>query len=326
MRAMILAAGLGTRLRPLTALRAKPALPVRGRPVIAYLLELLHHHGVREVMINLHHLPSTLERAVERFAPGDMHITYSREPAALGTGGGIRRARSFLEQSDPALVLAGDMLLDMDLGALISRHEAAGNSCTLALRRDPRAAEFGTIGLDAAGRIVRIGSRFDLGQTEDTSAVFIGVRVFSPSAFGSMPDMESFEDLSDWLAVDLKRGVETIRGVVLEPGDCTWEPVGTPAEYLGVNLEPPPLSFLGPTFGAAEGTHLLGPGADVILGTGARLGKGAQLERCVVWENERVPDDFRASGGVFAGGRFYAIEDACPPRNGAGGDRERING
>jgi NDP-sugar pyrophosphorylase family protein len=323
---MILAAGLGTRLRPLTDLRAKPALPVQGRPVIACLLELLHHHGIREVLINLHHRPASIEAAVEGFAPEGMSIRYSREPAPLGTGGGIRRARDFLCESETSLVLAGDMLLDMDLGALIAHHRRAESTCTLVLRRDPRDAQFGTIGLDASGTVRRIGSRFDLGGGDDASGVFIGVRVFSRSVFGSMPERDSFEDLSDWLAPDLERGVSTIRGLVLEPGDCVWEPVGTPTEYLNANFSPPALSFLRPTFPPAQGTHLMGAASDVILGTGSKLGKGAKLERCVVWEDERVPADFRGSGGVFAGGNFYALSDVSSPMNTAGGDGEQIHG
>ena len=122
-RAMILAAGLGTRLRPLTDLCAKPALPVRGIPVIALLLELLKRHGVSQVIVNLHHRPESVRDAVNAFKPSGIEVVYSDESEPLGTGGGIRQARDFLLQSDPCLVLAGDMLLDLDLGDVISRHQ-----------------------------------------------------------------------------------------------------------------------------------------------------------------------------------------------------------
>ena len=84
MRAMILAAGLGTRLRPLTRFRAKPALPIRGRPTISILLDVLSRHGIREVMINLHHLPQTIQKAVELDCPESMEITWSTMPGATG--------------------------------------------------------------------------------------------------------------------------------------------------------------------------------------------------------------------------------------------------
>ena len=92
MRAMIVAAGLGTRLLPLTKLLPKPALPVRGVPLVAYQLALLRDHGVREVAINVHHLPEALEAAAERWCPPGLALRFSREPELLGTGGGHRAA------------------------------------------------------------------------------------------------------------------------------------------------------------------------------------------------------------------------------------------
>lgn len=312
MRAMILAAGLGTRMRPLSQLRAKPAMPVLGRPVIAYGLALLARHGVTEVIVNLHHLPESITRAVERFGPPGLAVSYSHEPEPLGTGGGIRRAREFLAASDPSIVLAGDMLLDLDLGDLIAAHRRSGATCTLVLRRDPRAPQFGTIGIDAGGRVRRIARRFDLGGERD-AGVFLGVRILSPAIFDCLPDLPddaAFEDLSDWLAPALRAGHSGIRGHILESHEAVWEPVGTLEEYLAANLAPPTLSYLGPGEIAAEGTKVRGRTADVVVGATARIGSGAVIERCVVWEGERVPSGFEARGGVFAGGRFYACEEA----------------
>ncbi|MEZ4291625.1 MAG: nucleotidyltransferase family protein [Myxococcota bacterium] len=138
---MILAAGLGTRLRPLSALRAKPALPVLGRPVISLLLELLARHGVREVLINLHHLPETIRSAVAGDCPDGIEVEWSEEPRPLGTGGGIRRAADFLRGSPECVVLAGDMLFDADLAALARTHRRSGRGA-IVLRDDPRADRF----------------------------------------------------------------------------------------------------------------------------------------------------------------------------------------
>ena len=136
MRAMILAAGLGTRLRPLTALRAKPALPIRGRPVISLLLDFLSRHEIREVMINLHYLPHTIRAAVDADRPPSMRIIWSEESEPLGTGGGIRRASEFLSGDDECVVLAGDMLIDIDLTSLLESHRQSGLDATLVLRDD----------------------------------------------------------------------------------------------------------------------------------------------------------------------------------------------
>ena len=311
MRALILAAGLGTRMQPLSRLRAKPALPVLGRPGIAWLLELLAHHGVKETAINLHHLPHTIEEAVTRWAPKNLAVRYSRETEPLGTGGGIGRLKDFLAQSDPALVLAGDMLLDCDLTALIAEHRASGADCTLVLQ--PRSQEnrnFGTLGLDGRGALRRIADRFDLGG-EVEAGVFVGVRILSPKLFEQLPDLArdcAFEDLSDWIAPLLSAGSAEIRGRLLEPEKLVWRPVGTPGEYLASNFSPPRVSFLGDTNPIAPGTRILGKHADLVLGAGAQLGADANLRRCVVWENEKVPKKFQAEGGVFGDGNFYA----CP--------------
>ena len=150
---MILAAGLGTRLRPLSDLLPKPALPVRGVPVIGGLLSLLSAHGFREVLVNLHHLPDRMQRAAEASCPAEVELRFSHEETLLGTGGGIRRAVDFLRGSDVCLVLGGDMLLDLDLTALISAHEERQRRVTLVLRDDPRAGNFGTIGIGEEGSV-----------------------------------------------------------------------------------------------------------------------------------------------------------------------------
>lgn len=312
MRAMILAAGRGTRMRPLSDLVAKPALPVLGRPVIGWLLELLHAQGIREVAVNLHARPDSIRSAVERSAPSDMEIHYFHEKQLLGTGGGIAAAQEFLSASDPAIVLAGDMLVDLDLAKLIREHTESGALCTLVLLRDPeRASMFGTIGLDARGCVRRIAERLDLGQ-EVQAGVFVGLRLFSPSAFESLPQAHptgSFEDLTDWLGPLLTQGSQSVRGCILAPDELAWTPVGTPLEYLNANLDPPNASYLAPTQRVFANTQRLGKNADVIVGPGAHLGHGAQLHRCIVWENESVPQNFQAAGGVFAGGKFYLCED-----------------
>ncbi len=301
MRALILAAGLATRMRPLSDLRPKPALPVRGLPVVAYLLRLLEHHGVSEVCLNLHHQPERMRRTAEAYCPAGVHLNFSHEPKLLGTGGGMRRVAEFLAKSDPCLVIAGDMLLDVDLAGLIQRHRERQDRVTLLLRRDSRNESFGTIGVDREGAVRRIGTSSDLGGETD-AGVFVGVRVVAREALESLPERDIFEDLRDWLLPQLEVGEPGIRGDLLAPANCTWEPVGTLAEYLQVNFEPTPFSFMdGDALARAGGTRL---GPDLIVGAGARVPEGAALERVVVWDGEQVPADTSARDGTFAGGRF----------------------
>ena len=315
MRAMILAAGLGTRLRPLTNLRAKPALPVRGRPVISLLLEMLARHGVRDVMVNLHHLPATIRSAVERDRPAESRITWSREERPLGTGGGIRRAADYLRESDDCLVLAGDMLLDLDLGDLLGRHRASGRDVTLVLRDDPRGRRFGTIGIDADGTVTRIGKAASDG-TEIRSALFTGVRFFARDALTDWPDAEAFEDLRDWIWPMTRARRERLGAEILSARSCVWEPVGTHDEYLAANFSPPDLSYLDVESAAsAIGVHLE---PELVIGAGATIAPGASLRRVVVWDGEHVPDGTRAREGTFAGGRFHPSRPE--PSDGRGDD------
>ena len=307
MRAMILAAGLGTRMQPLSALRPKPVLPVLGIPLLAWPLAWLARHGVREVVLNLHHLPHATRAAAEAWAPPGLSVRFSEEPDLLDTGGGIRHAADFLRESDPSVVISADMICDLDLANLVARHRDRGDRLTLALREDARSERFGTIGLDAAGRIRRIARRFDLGG-ETRAGVNVSVYVFSAAAFDSLPERTVFNHLDDWVAPELTRGADDLGGVVFSPEALLWEPVGTPAEYLAVNLDAPSVSYFDPARHARALGVRLEPG--LVVGAGATLGRGVLLRRAVVWDGETVPDGLRAEDGVFAGGLFHPCSGA----------------
>jgi len=307
MRAMILAAGLGTRMRPLSELLPKPVVPVRGIPLIAWPLAWLARHGVREVIVNLHHLPHVTRAAAERWAPPGLAVHFSEEPVLLGTGGGIRRAAAFLRESDPCLVLAGDAIFDLDLAPLLARHRARRDAVTLVLREDARADRFGTIGIDAECRVRRIASRFDLGG-ERRAGVYVSINLIAARAFDTLPARDVFVHLDDWLAPLLRAGAQDVCGEPLDAA-CSWAPVGTPAEYLAANLRPTPVAY----FDADAQARALGVRLepDLVIGAGAELGAGVELRRAVVWQGERVPAGLQASGGVFAGGRFHPCEPAA---------------
>lgn len=305
MRAMILGAGLGTRLRPLSDLRPKPALPVRGIPVVAYQLALLERHGVREVAINTHHLPERLQAAAERHCPAGVRLHFFHEPELLDTGGGIRNVAGFLAADDVALILAGDMLLDTDLTALVAAHRERGDAVTVLLRDDPRGATFGTIGIDGEGRVRRIGGRFDLGG-EHEAGVYTHATVVNAQALETLPPERVFGHLDHWLMPRLAAGARDIGAVRLAHDAMVWEPIGTLAEYLAANLEPPKLSYLDADEVAGRmGVRIEG---SVVIGAGSRLGRDVRLERVVVWDGETVPDGFHGSGGVFAGGAFHRCD------------------
>jgi len=315
---MIVAAGLGTRLLPLTRWRPKPAVPVRGVPLIAYSLALLARHGVDEISINLHHLPEQLEAEARAWCPPGVRLHFSREDELLGTGGGIRRVADFLRESDPCVIIGGDMLLDCDLSALARTHRERKDSVTLLLRDDPRAEQFGTIGVDEEGCVRRIAKRFDLGGST-RAGVYAWANLVSSRAFDSLPDLESFSHLDAWWAPLLRAGDRDIRAEIAGPDDGLWEPVGTLEEYLDANLRPLALSYLDVEAASQRAGARVDPdgtgGAERVIGAGARLGSGVRLRRAVVWDGEQVPAGFEAEGGVWAGGAWHpAGSHTGPPK------------
>ncbi len=150
---MILAAGLGERMQPVSGRCAKPALPVLDEPLVARMLRQLAEQGIESAVLNLHAHPESVREAAGGAA---IPVEFSSEPELLGSGGGIRAARTRLEPGGRFLVLNGDMWLDLDLRAFLEAHERAGAVATLALRDDPRKRRFGTIGYNGGGSVCRI--------------------------------------------------------------------------------------------------------------------------------------------------------------------------
>jgi mannose-1-phosphate guanylyltransferase len=183
---MVLAAGLGTRLRPLTLDRPKPLVAVHGRPLIAYNLLLLRRYGVVDVIINLHHQGDALRVALGDGRAFGVRIVYSPEDPLLDTGGAIKNAASLLGDDD-FLVLNGDTIIDLPLDALIAAHRARDAAATLVLRHDPEQQRYGLVEIDAGERIRRF-----LGRPSDVDAtlvpyMFAGVHVLSPRVLDHMP-------------------------------------------------------------------------------------------------------------------------------------------
>jgi mannose-1-phosphate guanylyltransferase len=190
MRAMILAAGKGTRLRPLTDSVPKPLVEVAGRPMIAFALQLLRDAGIREVVINLHHLGALIRGRLGDGSAYGVRITYSDEEPILDTGGAIAAARALLD-GDTFVVLNADTFIDLRLQDVIDFHRRRGAIATMVLREDPAALRRDRIRIDAAQRIWRI---FDEGPPSADGAegfpslfMYAGVQVLEPRVFTYLP-------------------------------------------------------------------------------------------------------------------------------------------
>ena len=188
MKAMVLAAGQGTRLRPITDAKPKALVPVAGRPMIEYPLLLLRHYGVREIMINLHHLGEQVKKHLGDGSKLDLEISYSEEPELLDTGGGLLKAKPFLH-GETFIVINTDALIDLNLAAVIDFHKANNAAVTLVLRPDALADQYGSMDIDAVGRICRfLNTKTSLGETAGPTrkVMFTGVQILERKIFQYM--------------------------------------------------------------------------------------------------------------------------------------------
>lgn len=289
MKAMVLAAGLGLRMRPLTLLRAKPALPVLDRPLLQLTLERLARAGVRDVVVNLHHLP---ESVIEASGPGRRHglrVCYSREREILGTGGGPRKVREFFGR-EPCLLVNGDVFFDFDLRALVARHRASGALATLALRPLPDPRAYSSVVTDRRGRILSIAGRPR--PARGTVSMFASVHVLEPRLLERLPPGPS-DSVRDLYMPLLAEGAH-LAGVRCAGA---WYDFGRPALYRDAQLR----------MLRGRGQVLVGSGARVapaaavrrsVLGARSRVAKYARVERSVLWEGAVVEAGARVLGSI----------------------------
>jgi mannose-1-phosphate guanylyltransferase len=228
MKAMVLAAGLGLRLRPLTETTPKALVTVGGRPMIEYSLLLLRHHGIREVIINLHHLGDQIVAHLGNGAKLGLHITYSREMELLDTGGGLLKAKPFLA-GETFIVVNTDVLIDLSLADLLAFHREKAAIATLVLRADEQADRYGSIDIDANGRVCRfLDTQAPVKSGEVTKLMFTGVQVMEPEIFDYMESdgsLQKFSTTKHTFPRMLTAGTQ-LYGFHFEG---FWQDLGTPA-------------------------------------------------------------------------------------------------
>lgn len=222
---MILAAGLGTRLRPLTNTIPKPLLPIAGTPLIVWNLLLLKRHGFHQVVINLHYLGPMIEQALGDGSKFGMRIIYSHEPVILGTGGGIKKAEPYFS-GEPVLILNADTLVELDLEALWDFHRSRGAVATLVLREDPEADRWGVVEVGEQDRILRITGRGVREAATIARRMFAGIHILHPRLLQQVPKGVASSIIDPYVAA-IERG-EPVLGYDLRG---YWSDIGTPERY-----------------------------------------------------------------------------------------------
>lgn len=226
LRAMILAAGRGQRLRPITDSLPKPLVVVGGRPLIDYALDCVARAGIHRVVVNLHHLGPLIRDHVGDGSRYGLEVDYSEEVILQETGGGIRDARPFLEGST-FVTMNADTIVDVDLGPLIESHLARGALATMLLRKDPRMAEFGLVETESDGRVGRFLGRARPGCREPLEPfMYTGVQVLGPRIFDYLATEGPFSITRVSYPAMLEAG-ETVQGIAF---DGAWITVGTAGE------------------------------------------------------------------------------------------------
>lgn len=234
MKAMVLAAGLGSRLRPLTESTPKPLLPLGPYPLIVWNLLLLRKHGISEVMINLSYLGEQIRQTLGKGTQWHMHLSYSHEPSLLGTGGALKQVESFFKD-EPFLVWNGDTVADVDVAHVVAQHRREAALATMVLRDDPDVDRWGVIETDRDNRVLRIKGKGRMTEATDEPPLrrmFAGVQVVDPRLLHPVPPGVC-SSILDAYVFWLERGA-AIAGYVFSG---YWSDVGTVERYRRVQRD-----------------------------------------------------------------------------------------
>ena len=282
--ALLLTAGLATRLRPLTLVRAKAAVPIAGESLVSRIVRWLTVHGVSDLVINLHHLPETLTSVVGDGSGLGARVRYSWEqPMVLGSAGGPRRALTMIG-AETFLIVNGDTLTDLDVGALAAVHSQSGALVTLALVANRQPLKYGGVRLDRESRVTGFVPR---GASAIGSYHFVGVQVAHADVFRPLPPDRVIHSIGGAYDELLSRRPGSIRGFVSDP--AFWD-VGTISDYWRTSL-----AFMDGAGGEEQwrGRHArIDASARIhrsILWDDVEIGAGAVLEDCIVTDGTRVP-------------------------------------
>jgi NDP-sugar pyrophosphorylase family protein len=285
---LVLAAGLGTRLDPITRIVAKPAVPLAGRTLIERVLTHLRQSGVGQVVINLHHRPETIAAVVGDGAHLGVRVRYSWEQPVLGSAGGPRHALPLLER-DRFFIVNGDTLAEIDLAGLAAAHAASGAAVTMAVAPHPDHGRYGGVVLDGFDRVVA----FVPAGRANGSWHFVGTQV---------TDAEVFAAVADGVPAETTAGIYRDM-VARQPGRVRGWRVTAPALDVGT-----PRAYLDAALRLAGESVVVEPGAIVdpdarvrasVVWPGARIGPHVDLDGCVVAGRVSIPARFSARAAVL---------------------------
>ena len=323
MKAVILAGGEGTRLRPLTLSTPKPVAPVVDRPFLQHQLDLLAGSGVSEVVFSIAYQPEQVEAVFGDGSGFGIRIRYAVESTPLGTGGAVKNAEPLLDER--TIVLNGDVLVDLDLASVVARHEAERASATIVLTPVRNPAAYGLVETDLDGRVLRFVEK-PRPEEIRTNTINAGIYILETPVLGLMPPGVQYSIERGFFPALLERG-DRVLGPVHEG---YWIDIGTPQKYLQVHrdilarrfpvaldgvarsggwihrdarvasdavLEPP--FYVGPGCEVAAGAQL---GPDAVLVAEVTVAEGARIRDSVIWRGTSIGPDAEVDESLIGPG------------------------
>lgn len=263
MRAMILSAGYGTRLWPLTEDRTKPAIPILGKPLVGYVAEYLAGYGCNEIVVNLHHRPESVRAALGDGSKYGVRLQYVEEPVILGTSGALDNARELLN-GETIVVINGKIITDIDLNAALETHQRTGAIATLVLLPNAECRAF-TVVETEGGFLKRFGSMPLLSDYAGNEAplMFTGIQILEPRIFDYIPRGVFSHSTTDVYPQAINQGEQ----VAAHVATGKWYELSTLRRYLDISLE----------MLADRGEHLA-------TGSACSISKDADVTQSVLWD------------------------------------------
>ena len=287
MRAIILAAGYGTRLWPLTVDRTKPAIPFLGKPLVGYVAEYLGRYGCREVVVNLHHRPESVRAALGDGSRFGVHLEYIEEETILGTSGAMDNARHLLE-GETFFAVNGKIVTDIDLTKALETHRRTDALATLVLLPNARRERFSIVET-RDGLITGFGGmpaplsadESEQADEADVPLMFTGIQILEPRIFDYIPHGVFSHSVTDVYP----QAIAQDERIVAHIASGRWYELSTIPRYLDISL-----------------ALLRDTGRDVFQGEGCNISSGAEVRESLLWDNVRVEDKALVRRAVLGDG------------------------
>lgn len=273
---MVLSAGYGTRLWPLTEDRTKPAIPILGKPLVGYVAEYLAGFGVKEIIVNLHHRPESVRRSLGDGKKFGVNLHYVEEPEILGTSGALDNARALLE-GESFIVINGKIITNIDLHAAWDTHRRMNALATLILLPNAKRERFSVVET-SDGLITRFAG-MPAPEGSDSPLMFTGIQIMDPRIFEYIPRGVFSHSVTDVFPQAIAKGER----IAAHVGSGKWRELSTLQRYLDISLE----------MLQERNEHLA-------IGKGSRIASGAEVSDAILWDNVTVEPGARVHKAVLA--------------------------